>query len=150
MEARLASGSSSGAWRPTVVRYMARVKLTLYVMITARSGSQRIPLSPPRLNVASLGRPVKGKLRAEFVRQELTPYSGLEPLLCYLRHADLTFGAYPVGRAPALMCAPRATHYFQGLDPIASVTATSPATARQCSTSRPSPSQRWLNPSSIG
>jgi len=38
-----------------------------------------------RLNVASLRRLVKGKLHVEFVRQELTSYSGLELLRRYLR-----------------------------------------------------------------
>jgi hypothetical protein len=42
-----------------------------------------------RLNVASLCRLVQGKLHVEFVRQELTSYSGLELLRRYLRHADL-------------------------------------------------------------
>jgi hypothetical protein len=42
-----------------------------------------------RLNVASLRRMVKGKLHVEFVRQELTSYSGLELLRRYLRQQDL-------------------------------------------------------------
>jgi hypothetical protein len=42
-----------------------------------------------RLSVASLPRMVKGKLHVEFVRQELTSYSGLELLRCYLRQRDL-------------------------------------------------------------
>jgi Transposase DDE domain group 1 len=42
-----------------------------------------------RLNVASLCRLVKRKLHVEFVRQELTSYSGLEVLRRYLRHREL-------------------------------------------------------------
>jgi len=42
-----------------------------------------------RLNVASLRRLVKGKLHVEFMRQELTSYSGLELLRRYLWHLDL-------------------------------------------------------------
>ncbi len=42
-----------------------------------------------RLNVASLRRLVKGKLHVEFVRQDLTSYSGLELLRRYLRQHDL-------------------------------------------------------------
>jgi len=42
-----------------------------------------------RLNVASLRRLVKGNLHVEFVRQDLTSYSGLELLRRYLRHIDL-------------------------------------------------------------
>jgi hypothetical protein len=37
-----------------------------------------------RLSVASLRRMIKGKLHVEFVRQELTSYSGLEMLRRYL------------------------------------------------------------------
>ena len=36
-----------------------------------------------RLSVASLRRLIKGKLQVEFVRQELTSYSGLEVLRRY-------------------------------------------------------------------
>lgn len=39
-----------------------------------------------RLNVASLRRMVRARLPVEFVRQELTLYSGLELLLRYLSH----------------------------------------------------------------
>ena len=42
-----------------------------------------------RLSVASLRRRIKGKLQIEFVRQELTSYSGLELLRRYLRQHDL-------------------------------------------------------------
>lgn len=42
-----------------------------------------------RLNVASLRRLVKGKLHVEFVRQDLTSYSGLELLRRYVRQLDL-------------------------------------------------------------
>src|SRR5882724_12394442 len=49
--------------------------------------TQEAPLM--RLSVASLRRMVKGKLPVEFVRQELTSYSGLELLRCYLRQRDL-------------------------------------------------------------
>ena len=42
-----------------------------------------------RLSVASLRRMIKGKLQIEFVRQELTSYSGLELLRRYLRQLDL-------------------------------------------------------------
>jgi hypothetical protein len=42
-----------------------------------------------RLSVASLRRMIKGKLPIEFVRQELTSYSGLELLRRYLRQHDL-------------------------------------------------------------
>jgi hypothetical protein len=38
-----------------------------------------------RLSVASLRRMIKGKLHVEFVRQELTSYSGLEVFRPYLR-----------------------------------------------------------------
>src|SRR3989442_6556038 len=42
-----------------------------------------------RLSVASLRRMIKGKLHVEFVRQELTSYSGLEVLRRYLRQLEL-------------------------------------------------------------
>ena len=42
-----------------------------------------------RLSVASLRRMIKGKLRVEFVDQDLTSYSGLELLRRYLRQLDL-------------------------------------------------------------
>ena len=42
-----------------------------------------------RLSVASLRGRIKGKLRVEFGHQELTSYSGLELLRCYLRQCDL-------------------------------------------------------------
>src|SRR2546425_11300409 len=42
-----------------------------------------------RLSVASLRRMIKGKLHVEFVRQELTSYSGLEVLRRYLRQREL-------------------------------------------------------------
>src|SRR5215470_17694925 len=68
-----------------------------------------------RLNVASLHRLVKGKLHVEFVRQELTSYSGLELLRRYLRHVDLprqlrvacagTGGDYGGGRLALLVLA---------------------------------------------
>jgi hypothetical protein len=68
-----------------------------------------------RLNVASLHRLVKGKLPIEFVRQELTSYSGLELLRGYLRHCDLprrlrmacagTGGDYGGGRLALLILA---------------------------------------------
>src|SRR5439155_689799 len=43
-----------------------------------------------RLSVASLRRMIKGKLHVEFVRQELTSYSGLEVLRRYLQQRRLT------------------------------------------------------------
>src|SRR6266536_1936200 len=49
--------------------------------------TQETPLM--RLSVASLRRMIKGKLHVEFVRQELTSYSGLELLRRYLRGRDL-------------------------------------------------------------
>src|SRR5712692_5276013 len=49
--------------------------------------TQEAPLM--RLSVASLRRMVKGKLHVEFVRHELTSYSGLELLRHYLRQRDL-------------------------------------------------------------
>src|ERR1700747_3346540 len=42
-----------------------------------------------RLSVASLRRMIKRKLHIEFVRQELTSYSGLELLRRYLHQLDL-------------------------------------------------------------
>src|SRR5262245_49073147 len=42
-----------------------------------------------RLSVASLQRLVKRKLHVEFVEQELTSYSGLELLRCYLRQLNV-------------------------------------------------------------
>src|SRR3989442_6124408 len=42
-----------------------------------------------RLSVASLRRMIKGKLHVEFVRQELTSYSGGEGLRRYLRQREL-------------------------------------------------------------
>src|SRR3989441_4770499 len=42
-----------------------------------------------RLSVASLRRMIKGNLHVEFVRQDLTSYSGLELLRRYLRQLDL-------------------------------------------------------------
>jgi len=68
-----------------------------------------------RVNGASLRRPGKGKLHVEFVRQELTSYSGLELLCRYLRHVDLprrlraacaaTGGDYGGGRLALLILA---------------------------------------------
>jgi hypothetical protein len=68
-----------------------------------------------RLTVASLRRRVKGKLHVEFVRQELTSYSGLELLRRYLRHRELprrlraacadTGGDYGGGRLALLVLA---------------------------------------------
>ena len=68
-----------------------------------------------RLNVASLHRPVKGKLHVEFVDQALTSYSGLELLRRYLRQCDLprrlraacaaTGGDYGGGRLALLVLA---------------------------------------------
>jgi hypothetical protein len=49
--------------------------------------TQEAPLM--RLSVASLRRMVKGKLHVEFVRHELTSYSGLELLRHYLGQRDL-------------------------------------------------------------
>ncbi len=49
-----------------------------------------------RLSVASLRRMIKGKLHVEFVRQELTSYSGLELLRRYLRQLDLLCHRLPV------------------------------------------------------
>src|SRR5437773_4000702 len=49
--------------------------------------TQEAPLM--RLSVASLRRMVKGALHVEFVRQELTSYSGLELLRRYLRQREL-------------------------------------------------------------
>src|SRR3990172_2333684 len=68
-----------------------------------------------RLNVASLRRMVKGKLHVQFVRQDLTSYSGLELLRRYLRQLDLprrlraacaaTGGDYGGGRLALLILA---------------------------------------------
>jgi hypothetical protein len=68
-----------------------------------------------RLSVASLRRRIKGKLRVEFVHQELTSYSGLELLRRYLRQHDLprrlraacaaTGGDYGGGRLALLILA---------------------------------------------
>ena len=68
-----------------------------------------------RLSVASLRRMIKGKLRVEFVPQELTSYSGLELLRRYLRQHDLprrlhaacatTGGDYGGGRLALLVLA---------------------------------------------
>jgi Transposase DDE domain group 1 len=68
-----------------------------------------------RLTVASLRRMVKGKLHVEFVRQELTSYSGLELLRRYLRHREMprrlraacagTGGDYGGGRLALLILA---------------------------------------------
>src|SRR3989449_7344730 len=65
-----------------------------------------------RLSVASLRRLIKGNLHVDFVRQELTSYSGLEVLRRYLRQRELpsrlraacaaTGGDYGGGR-PALL-----------------------------------------------
>src|SRR5713101_9866777 len=51
------------------------------------SHTQEAPLM--RLSVASLRRMIKGKLSVQFVHQDLTSYSGLELLRCYLRQLDL-------------------------------------------------------------
>src|SRR3989441_7973314 len=66
-----------------------------------------------RLSVASLRRMIKGKLHVEFVRQELTSYSGLEVLRRYLRQRELpsrlraacaaTGGDYGGGRLALLL-----------------------------------------------
>lgn len=68
-----------------------------------------------RLSVASLRRMIKGKLRVEFVHQELTSYSGLELLRRYVRQHDLpsrlhaacetTGGDYGGGRLALLILA---------------------------------------------
>jgi DDE family transposase len=68
-----------------------------------------------RLNVASLRRMVKRKLHVEFMRQELTSYSGLELLRRYVRHRELpsrlraacagTGGDYGGGRLALLILA---------------------------------------------
>jgi len=68
-----------------------------------------------RLSVASLRRMIKGKLHVEFVRQELTSYSGLEVLRRYLRQLELpsrlraacaaTGGDYGGGRLALLVLA---------------------------------------------
>jgi hypothetical protein len=68
-----------------------------------------------RLSVASLRRMIKGKLHVEFVRHELTSYSGLEVLRRYLRQLDLpsrlraacvaTGGDYGGGRLALLILA---------------------------------------------
>ena len=42
-----------------------------------------------RLSVIALRRMIKGKLHVEFVRQELTSYSGLEVVRRYLRQWEL-------------------------------------------------------------
>ena len=42
-----------------------------------------------RLSVTSLRRMIKGKLQVEFVRHELTSYSGLELVRRYLRQLDV-------------------------------------------------------------
>src|SRR5713101_4823079 len=75
--------------------------------------TQEAPLM--RLSVASLRRMIKGKLRVEFVHQELTSYSGLELLRRYLRQHDLprrlraactaTGGDYGGGRLALLVLA---------------------------------------------
>src|SRR5262244_1925241 len=49
--------------------------------------TQEAPLM--RLSVATLRRVVKGDLRVEFVRQQLTSYGGLELLRRYVRRLDL-------------------------------------------------------------
>src|SRR5262249_37711604 len=49
--------------------------------------TQEAPLM--RLSVASLRRVVKGDLRIEFVRQDLTSYGGLELLRRYVHRLDL-------------------------------------------------------------
>ena len=68
-----------------------------------------------RLSVASLRRMIKGKLQVEFVRQELTSYSGLELLRRYLWQIDVpgrlrracatTGGDYGGGRLALLVVA---------------------------------------------
>src|SRR5438046_15071 len=75
--------------------------------------TQEAPLM--RLSVASLRRMVKGTLHVEFVRQELTSYSGLELLRRYLRQRELpsrlraacaaTGGDYGGGRLALLVLA---------------------------------------------
>ncbi len=68
-----------------------------------------------RLSVASLRRMIKGNLHVEFVRQDLTSYSGLELLRRYLRQLDVprrlraacvaTGGDYGGGRLALLILA---------------------------------------------
>lgn len=68
-----------------------------------------------RLSVTSLRRMIKGKLRVEFVRHELTSYSGLELVRRYLRQLDVpsrlraacaaTGGDYGGGRLALLILA---------------------------------------------
>src|SRR2546427_13205945 len=69
-----------------------------------------------RLSVASLRRLIKGNLHVDFVRQELTSYSGLEVLRRYLRQRELpsrlraacavTGGDYGGGGLAPLVLAP--------------------------------------------
>jgi len=72
-----------------------------------------------RLSVATLRRLVKGDLRIEFVRQELTSYSGLQLLRRYPRQIDLPVrqrgactgqgGDYAGARPGLLLLAPCST-----------------------------------------
>src|SRR2546426_2344970 len=89
-----------------------------------------------RLSVASLRRLIKGNLHVDFVRQELTSYSGLEVLRRYLRQRELpsrlraacaaTGGDYGGGRLArarrglALLSAPRFVELrsVSGITPI--------------------------------
>src|SRR6266849_6114643 len=71
------------------------VELKQKSLLCDRKG-ERANVTPPtqeaplmRLSVASLRRMIKGKLSVEFVHQDLTSYSGLELLRCYLRQLDL-------------------------------------------------------------
>src|SRR5207247_10639893 len=97
-----------------------------------------------RLSVASLRRMIKGKLHVEFVRQELTSYSGLEVLRRYLRQRELprrlraafaaTGGDYGGGRLALLV---RALLYVgaRRLAPLRHV-AVHPLIARFCGLAR--------------
>ena|SRR3989441_1106425 len=119
-----------------------------------------------RLSVASLRRMIKGNLHVEFVRQDLTSYSGLELLRRYLRQLDLprrlraacagTGGDYGGGRLALLILA----LFYVGRGGWSS-SAMSPAirswrasagwrgsrrrgpSAIGCASSRRAPSRRW-------
>src|SRR3989442_7823293 len=90
-----------------------------------------------RLSVTSLRRMIKGKLQVEFVRHELTSYSGLELVRRYLRQLDVpsrlraacaaTGGDYGGGRLALLLLAlfyvrarPLETLRYMDSDPIIS------------------------------
>ena len=108
-----------------------------------------------RLSVTSLRRMIKGKLRVEFVRHELTSYSGLELVRRYLRQLDVpsrlraacaaTGGDYGGGRLALLLLALFyvGARRLEHLRYLASGSRRRVPSATGCANSRRPPSRPW-------